>query len=321
MIAVALMVITGLLPSLGIGLLGWDTGTNIAMLAGIAVFMACIGGNGWRTGLAICLPFAVLAGLADWAAPEPWLAAIVLAVAAFLRGYAAKVGQHNALMMVVIALGFIVVSPASANSADSFTSAIYVALLSLACGLWATLVTFVLRHRLHAREHIGLDPIRVLAYSLSLAGLVGVATWFVVDLRLGHAGGWVILTIVVVFQPSLGAGFTKALSRAAGTILGISIALVAGVLVSGIWLAYLVGTLFLIASFLFMLQGRPYWLFVALLTPGIVLFDSAGSTVQAVAQERLGATLVGVVATVLVMLALAPLGKYLTASSTVSTAR
>lgn len=313
LLAVALMVVVSLLPALAISAIGWSDGAHIASLSGLAVLIACILGKGWRTGLVICLPFALFAGLANWTATDPWLAAIVLAAAAFLRGYAAKAGMHDALTWCAIALGFILASPVSIAGSLPATSAIGVALLSLGCGLWATLVMFLMRNRLHARQHTGLGSIRVLAFSMALAFLVGTATWFVVDLRLGQAGGWIILTILVVFQPSLGAGFTKAAGRAAGTVLGICVAFLVGLLLADHWAVYLIGTACLIASFLLLLQRRPYWLFVAFLTPGIVLLDSAGSTVQAVAQERLVATLVGVVGTVLLMLALSPLGKHLAA--------
>jgi hypothetical protein len=306
-VAVVLMVIAGFVPAFVMGLVGWADGVNVGFLAGTAVLIACLGGTGWRTGLVISLPFALFAGLANWAAANPWLAAIVLAGAALVRGYAAKAGMHDALTMAVIALGFIVTSPVSVAGSLPVTSAAYVALLCLACGLWATLVIFLLRRRLHVHQHTGLDPIRVVTYSLTLAGLVGVATWFVIDLGLGHTGGWIILTILVVFQPSLGAGFKKAAARAAGTVLGIAFAFLVGLVHPANWLVSLLGTVLLIASLLFMLQGRPYWLFVAFLTPGIVLLDSAGSTVQLVAEQRLGATLIGVLGTVVVMLALAPL--------------
>lgn len=311
---VILMVVAGFAPAILMGILGWTSGVNVAILSGLAVFIACMGGTGWRTGLVIVVPFTGLAGLATWVAPNPWLAAAVLAVAAFLRGYAAKAGMHDALVMTVIALGFIVASPV--QSGMPLPSPAFVALVTLVAGLWATLVMFLLRHRLHVREHTGLDPTRVLAFSLVLAFLVGVATWFVVDLDLGHTGGWIILTILVVFQPSLGAGFRKAAHRAAGTILGFVIAILVGAVVPPGALLYVVGTVFLMAAFTFMLQGRPYWLYATVLTPAIVLLESAGSTVTIVAEERLGATLIGVVGTVLVMLALSPVAKLFMAKRT-----
>ena len=314
---VILMIVAGFLPAIVMGFLGWTGGVNIAILAGLAVFIACMGGNGWRTGLIISAPFALLAGLADWGAPNPWLAAIVLAGAAFLRGYAAKAGMHDALVMALIALGFFVSSPLASVAPGTFSPLpLYVAVVSLIAALWAMFVMFLLRHRLHVREHIGLDRIRVLAYSLVLAFLVGVATWFVVTLDLGHTGGWIILTIVVIFQPSLGAGFQKAAQRASGTVLGLVIAISIGALLPSGGLLNLAGTAFLMVAFIFMLQGRPYWLYATVLTPAIVLLESGGSTVGAVARERLVATLIGVLGTAVVMLLLTPLAKYLTVQRT-----
>lgn len=308
-VAVALMMIAGFAPAMVLGVLGHASSANVAVLAGMAVLIACVGGAGWRTGIVIAAPFACFAGLAVWAAPHPWPSAIVLATAAFLRGYAAKVGLHDALAMTVISLGFLVASPPGSDTA--VPEPMSVALVVLASALWGTFVMFLLRGRLRPRNVAPLDPIRVVAYSLALAALVGVATWFVVDLGLGHTGGWVILTVVVVFQPSLGAGFTKAAQRAAGTVLGFVLAIAVGALVPAGPVLYLVGSAFSMVAFVVMLQGRPYWLFATFLTPAIVLLESAGSTVARVAEERLGATLVGVVFTTLVMLALTPFAKRL----------
>ena len=227
--------------------------------------------------------------------------------------------MHDALVMAVISLGFFVASPVQTDL--WIPSPLYVGLVAFASALWATLVMFLLRHRLHVRQHTGIERIRVLQYSLVLAFLVGVATWFVVDLDLGHTGGWIILTILVIFQPSLGAGFRKAAHRAAGTVLGFVIAIIVGALLpSGAW-TYVVGTVFLMTAFVLMLQGRPYWLYATVLTPAIVLLESAQSTVDAVAIERLGATLIGVAGTVVVMVALAPFATHLSDRSSAGGAK
>ena len=314
---VVLMVVAGFAPAIVMGFAGWSNGVNVAILSGLAIFIACMGGTGWRTGLFVSLPFAMLAGLADWAASTPVWAAIVLAGAAFLRGYAAKVGMHDALIMTVISLGFIAAAPPQSDS--SLAAPVFVALVAFGASAWATLVVFLLRHRLHQHQHTPLDPTRVMTFSLVLAFLVGVATWAVVALDLGHTGGWIILTIVVVFQPSLGAGFTKAAHRAAGTVLGFLIAILIGLLVPGGPLLSLIGTIFLMAAFLLMLQGRPYWLYATVLTPAIVLLESSDSTVDTVAKERLGATLIGVAVTLIVMLALVPFSARLFGSSPATT--
>ena len=99
--------------------------------------------------------------------------------------------------------------------------------------------------------------------------------------------------------------------------MGFAIAVLVGAFVTNVGLLYFVGTIFLMVAFILMLQGRPYWLYAALLTPAIVLLESSGSTVDEVADQRLGATLIGVIFTLLVMLALTPLTKQLLASPAV----
>jgi hypothetical protein len=317
-ISTTIMVIAGLTPAFVLGLLGWTDGISVAALAWVSALIACGTGKGWRTGAVIAVPFALLAGLTVWAAPSPWWAAIVLGIAAFLRGYAARAGLHNALMMTVVSLGFLVSEPPQLNSVSP---PIFAGLIVLGTTLWATLI-FALGRKWIPRPSLSkLNPIRVVAYSLSLALLVGLATWFVVAYDLGHSGGWIILTIVVVFQPSLGAGFRKAGYRAAGTLGGFLIAILVGSVASSGPVIYALGAVFFIAALVVMLQGRPYWMYALLLTPAIVLLESGGSTVSTVAEERLGATMIGVLLTVLVMLLLTPLARYLEGKASAKSSR
>ena len=256
----------------------------------------------------IAVPFSVTTALAVWAAPYALAAAIVLAVAAFLRGYGAKVGLHNALLTTVIALGFVVSTPPKFTS--SIPSPVLAGAVTLATALWVTLIVFLAKKWVHPPKLEAMNTARVMWFSTTLALLVGVATWLVIDLDLGHGGGWIILTIVVVYQPYLGDGFKKAGSRAIGTVIGFVIAIVIGAFVTSAPMLYLLGTVCLIVSMVVMLAGKPYWWFATFLTPAIVLYESAGSTVTKVAVERLEATLIGIAGTLVVMLILLPIAKY-----------
>lgn len=306
--SVLLMVIAGFAPAGVMGALGWRSAVSVAMLGGLATFLACTMGRGWQTGLVIAVPFSVLTALAVWAAPYAFAAAIVLAVAAFLRGYGAKAGIHNALLTTVIALGFIVSDPPKFTG--SLPSALVAGLVMLATTLWVTLIVFLAKKWVHPPQLAPLETARVIWFSSILAIMVGVATWFVVDLNLGHGGGWIILTIVVVYQPYLGDSFKKAGARAIGTVLGFLIAIIVGAFVTNGPVLYLLGTVCLVVAMVFMMAGKPYWLFATFLTPAIVLYESAGSTVEKVAVERLDATLIGIAGTLAVMLILLPLAKH-----------
>ena len=305
--SVLLMVIAGFAPAIVMGVLGWQSAVNVAMLGGLAAFLACVMGRGWQTGLVIAVPYSVMTALTVWAAPYPLAAAIVLAAAAFGRGYGAKVGLHNALLTTVIALGFLVAAPPKFDTA--VPSAVVAGLIMLGTTLWVTLVVFISRRWVHPPTLSPVDTAAVLWFSSTLALLVGVATWFIVDFKLGHAGAWIILTIAVVYQPSARAGMKKAGQRALGTFLGFLIAMLVSLAVSSGPLLYLLGTVFMVASIVVMLSGKPYWWFIALLTPAVVLFSSAGSVVTKVAVERLDATLIGLAAVLLVVLIEIPLGR------------
>ncbi len=306
--SVLLMVIAGFSPALVMGALGWTSAVNVAMLGGLATFLACTMGRGWHAGLVISVPFSILTAFTVWSAPYALAAAVVLAVAAFLRGYGAKAGLHNALIMTVIALGFIVASPP--KFAGPLPSAIIAGMVMLATTLWVTLIVFLAKKWVHPPKLAAIDPARVIWFSSVLAIMVGVATWFVVDFNLGHGGGWIILTIVVVYQPYLGDGFKKAGGRAIGTAIGFMIAIIVGVFVTNGPILYVLGTVCLVVAMAVMMIGKTYWWFATFITPAIVLYNSAGSTVTKVAIERVEATFIGIAGTLVVMLILLPLAKH-----------
>ena len=310
---VVLMVIAGLGPWMILTLFGQPNAANVAILPSVAVTIACVTGAGWETGLIVVAPFALLAGLSAWASPYPWLAALVLAIAAFLRGYAARIGLHDALILIVISLGFIVALPPTFTA--SMPDPLLVGLVVLGSGIWVTAVIFTLRKLIPPMKHVHLEAIRVDVFSIMLAILVGGATYFVASFNLGQTGGWIILTILVVFQPYFGIGIKKAGSRALGTVIGFVIAVVVGLFFPTGNILYLFGAIFIVIAFLFILQGRPYWQYAVALTPAVVLMDSAQSKVNVIAMERLKGTFVGIAVTLLVMLALMPLNKYLEAKS------
>jgi Fusaric acid resistance protein-like len=301
-VSVLLMVIAGFAPAIVMGALGLKGAVSVAMLGGLAIFLAGTMGRGWLTGLVISVPFSIITAFVVWSAPVPIAAAIVLAIAAFLRGYGAKVGLQNALIMCVIALGFMVTTPPTFSS--SVPTPILAGIIMLITSLWVTLVMFVANRWVHPPTLAPIDTTRVLWFSSTLAIMVGLATWLVTELKLGHGGGWIILTIVVVYQPNLGNGFKRVGERVIGTLVGFLLAVIVGLVVSNGPALYLLGTICLVVAMVAMSTGKPYWLFTAFITPAIVLYDSAGSTVSKVALERLEATLVGIAIVLVFMLVL-----------------
>lgn len=314
MIAMVLINVGAFAPALILGALGLKDAIFVAMLAGLSSFLACFMGSGWKTGLGVSVPFAVFCALTVWAAPYALAAALVLGAAAFWRGYGARLGLHNALMMSVISLGFIVTQPPKFDG-SSFSAPVLTGLVALAASLYVTLVMFIGRRWVHPPALTRLVTARVLAYSSILAVMIGVVTWFVIHFKLGQGGAWIILTILVVFQPYLGTSYKKAGQRIIGTGLGFVVAFIIGQFVSSGPLMYVLSVLLFVVANCCMLLGKPYWVFVLFLTPAVVLMTSAGSTVDDTAVLRVEATVVGVAITLLVMLVLTPLAKHLQAKS------
>jgi hypothetical protein len=300
-------------PAIFLGALGWHDAVFVAMLAGLASFMACFMGSGWKTGLRVSVPFSVFCALTVWAAPYALAAALVLAAAAFWRGFGARLGLHNALMMTVISLGFLVTQPPRFEG--SFSAPVITGAVALGSALYVTLVMFFARRWMHPPALTKLVTERVIAFSSILAVVIGGVTWCVIHFDLGEGGAWIILTILVVFQPYLGTSFAKAGQRILGTALGFVLALIIGLFVSSGPILYVLSIALFVVAGSCMMLGKPYWTFVIFLTPAVVLLTSAGSTVEKTAVLRLEATVVGVIIVLLVMLALTPLAKHLQAKS------
>jgi hypothetical protein len=129
-IAMVLINIGAFAPAFILGALGLKDAIFVAMLAGLTSFLACFMGSGWKTGLRVSVPFAVFCALTVWAAPYALAAALVLGAAAFWRGYGARLGLHNALMMSVISLGFIVTQPPKFEG-SSFSAPVLTGLVAL----------------------------------------------------------------------------------------------------------------------------------------------------------------------------------------------
>lgn len=97
--------------------------------------------------------------------------------------------------------------------------------------------------------------------------------------------------------------------RLLGTFVGFGIALVAGVPLNGHPVALtLVAILLLGVAAYLMLSGRPYWQFVAFLTPGVVLVVGASSSIFSTDINRVGSTIVGAAIAVGVLLILGATG-------------
>lgn len=126
----------------------------------------------------------------------------------------------------------------------------------------------------------------------------------------GHTGGWLIMTPFIVMLPYVQDSWRKALRRAAGTVGGFAIAMgLAAVFGQGPVLTGF-GVLFVGLTAYALVKKWPYAAYALVLTPAIVIVESAGRQVEQTAQDRLAATLLGVVIAIAITMAIYPIDRY-----------
>lgn len=257
--------------------------------------------------LAVILSFA--AGFAGMAAallsPYPVPGAVFFGLLTGGCALAAVRGIHSPVLMVPIFISFVLVAPPTVTDASPLVTVLLTGAVLTLAGLWMTGTARVLFGRLSG----GLDrqefsPRVTVAYAIIMAVILGVAAWVILTSAKYHQGAWVLLTLIVVMQPTPHDTMTKSLQRLAGTLAGGLVALL--LIVGGLNppCAVILGGVFIFIAFTarFALK-RPYWQFVAALTPGIILLDAKGGDGLRVTEDRVGFTVIAVVIAVTITLA------------------
>lgn len=225
------------------------------------------------------------------------LSALLMATVAAIIGLTARRGLSSPILIVGINLGFLILTPQKLESSNQVLAA--GALLALG-GMWAFALSALVRKRVTHSTETGSRSFRVIVpYGVSLALSTGIATYVLLTYSPGGVGAWLVLTIFVVLKPDVGTTISKTRDRILGTVIGAVIAFAVieiltffGLNHGGVQLT--LALLFMGASMAYFLHG-PYWLFVLLLTPGMVLLDSNDVNDQISVDEwRVGYTLIGV---------------------------
>jgi len=294
-LVVALVVILPALPSLVLNSLGLGLGSGTWVLSAISVTLATvlIGPSlGWK--VAIALPIAMALGVG--VSTNAILAGVVMGGAAALYGVTARWGSAGAVVTAPIALAFMIAEPPMISGESSpWMNAAVVGLVSLSAAAWGLLVGWIITRYRNPKADQPTSISRMAAFSVMIGLATGFAMWFVVDKHLGHTGAWIVLTILVVFQPYIQDSWTKSLHRLWGTCLGFAIALAIGLTIDSTWILTLMATAFLILAVATKLNpSRPYWLFAAFLTPAVVLLEGSSGSVVDTDRDRLVATVLGV---------------------------
>jgi uncharacterized membrane protein YccC len=169
-------------------------------------------------------------------------------------------------------------------------------------GLWAAGSARVLMGRPRSEvERKELGTRAATAYAVVMGLILAVAAWAVLTYARYHEGAWLLLTLIILLQPSPHDTFTKSLQRLGGTLAGCLVALVLILINVDSTLALVIGGVLIFGALTvrYVLK-RPYWEYVTVLTPAVILLSSSGIDRVRVAEDRAAFTLIAATVALLV---------------------
>lgn len=256
-----------LIPTIVVVIVGWQSAASLAMLAAMGGLFSMIGLRG-RGMLLLIIATGVTTFAASLVSENPWASAALMLLCGAGLGAVNKWGLSLwNFMFPVLAAAVIAEPPKVATGA--IPNALLTSAIAMGCLIAAALLTMLLVKEPRQKE-ITSYPFKVnLMYAVNLGLLLAAAGYFSSVYRHEHLGVWLTLTIVIILiYPYAGQSTSRAIQRAAGTILGFLIAI--GVGASGLpdFLFYAAAFVFLeIALLMRVAPGKKYWEYVMFLTP------------------------------------------------------
>lgn len=229
--------------------------------------------------------------------PHPVAGAVVFGLFTGACALAAKRGLHSPVLMMPVFLSFVLAAPPEVPGLSALPAALLTGVVLLLGGLWATgSARLLLGRPSRHTEAQALGTRATIAYAVLMTVVVGIAAWAVLAFAKDHQGAWLLLTLIIVLQPSPHDTFAMSLQRLGGTLLGGVIAL--ALILAGVesTLALVVGGVVLFAAFAvrYVLK-RPYWEYVTVLTPAAILLNTPGLDALTVAEDRVVYTVIATV--------------------------
>ena len=210
-------------------------------------------------------------------------------------------------MLPVLMASLLVAPPTWSGDPVSRTTTSYLLWMTLFLGggaLWAILVfPRLLRNRAPSRAEPAARS-ETVVYTLIITVLCTLSTLGVLLWRPGSQGAWLVVTLLVVTEVGHHDTVSRAGRRVAGTVAGAAVATVVASLTTSEAVLLTIGLILAVIAGVIR-QGPHYGLYLAFMTPSIVVFSSASiADVPSTDRHRVVFTLVGA-ALVLIASALA----------------
>ncbi len=298
-VGLGIVAVVVMLPGLVLCYIEQPDFASAAGLGALSCLLATLVG-GWRLGALVCGGLTLATGAALLCADNVLGAGILMFVVSAAAGLTARRGYSVGVIPAAITVAFIFAQPPQGSHATG-SQVLDGAMTVLLSGVIAVVVGSLFARRGPIVTPVESSWSQTVNYALVLGCLVGISAAFVVSRQSQYSGAWLMMTILIVVQPSMRSGFRKSLERSVGTIVGVVIALVIGLIAFPATLVYLVAVAFLVFAVVLQRQNAPYWEIVAFLTPCIILIVGAQGSISGTAQDRLFATLLGAGAALVVI--------------------
>lgn len=290
-------------------LLGWFSNPasfGVVYLGSMVAWLVMISA-GLRAALAASVALLLLTPLALLASQAPIAGACLMAIACLASGLTSVWGLNLGFRIVPLYLAFLILSPpALAPGPVPVDSQPYIYTIMFMLGFgagWVLLCGRVGGSWLPQPHLISASVQQALGYTALMAFLCSVSTFVVMTAHAGHAGAWLILTLLIVLQVAPEDTWSRTKSRVIGTVVGAVIAAGVGFVATSATALAIWGSLFVLISIIVSL-GPRYWLYVTFLTPAVILLTAQPGGVMLVDAERVGYTIIGSALAVLAALVL-----------------
>jgi hypothetical protein len=286
-------VILTTLPLVYLVVYGKESAAGVVMLAAMSLWVITMTG-GLKVGLVNAPILAVLMALSCLAVGRPLAAGALALIVALWASLGTASGRGMLIAMAASIMTIqIMIPPHVAHTASLHSWSNVAAVFGYAAiaSVWGILIGLFLQR---GRE-FPLPPRATWKWGVTQGIMVGVVmaavAVFATSRNLGQGGAWLLLTTFLVFKPLTPTPWKRSLHRVLGTVLGVAIVAIYlhTLPVSAPTMAILIpAALMSVAAAVTALSQRwPYWCYVALWTPAVILFVATmSSTSKAVSTAR-----------------------------------
>lgn len=293
--------VLSLAPALVMVVSGWPGAFTVGLFALGGAAAGTVAG-GLRIGVIVTITLAVAGAIAISMSANPWAIAAVMLVLGGIYGFWAAHGYASGAMLIPALVPYLVRDPPGIFTNDAPTiNLAYIGaflLIWIVTGIWTALVMskIVLKGNSFAGPSQATLP--TVIFGLFLGAVAGLVAAVAMTVAPTAQWPWIILTIFLLANPSGKIRGTQVRDRVTGTVIGLGAALLLSELPLSPAGQGILALILITAALVIRIEKRPYWFFVMVMTPAIILMDSTGSNTEVVAEQRLLFTLLGIVITV-----------------------